>query len=141
MNQCSRAIVRNVINKVVVGCSPKNQESISKDQLGTTDGQANESKEDDTERKMKLENEDSAFNVQNAFIDNSATNFINPVSSNIDDDNAKRYDFKFLIPYIIKYFYIIDETKLILISTMNISETKIPLNFNFFITSEKILRS
>ena len=90
MNQCSRAIVRNVINKVVVGCSPKNQESISKDQLGTTDGQANESKEDDTERKMKLENEDSAFNVQNDFIDNSATNFINSVSSNIDDDNAKR---------------------------------------------------
>ena len=90
MNQCSRAIVRNVINKVVVSCSPKKQESISKDQLGTTDGQANESKEDDTERKMKLENEDSAFNVQNAFIDNSATNFINSVSSNIDDDNAKR---------------------------------------------------
>ena len=99
VNQCSRAIVRNVINKVVVGCSPMKQESISKDQLGTTDGRANESKEDDIERKMKLKNEDAAFNVQNAFIENSTTNFINSVSSssNIDDIDAKRYNFKFLI--------------------------------------------
>ena len=75
------------------------QESISKDQLGTTDGRANESKEDDIERKMKLKNEDAAFNVQNAFIENSTTNFINSVSSssNIDDIDAKRYNFKFLI--------------------------------------------
>ena len=114
MNQCSRAIVRNVINKVVVGCSPSKQESISEDQHGTTDGQAKETKEDDTERKMKSQNEDTTFNVQKAFIENSATNFINSVSSNIDDDNAKRYDFKFLIPYISKYFYTIDEIKLTL---------------------------
>lgn len=102
MNQCSRAIVRNVINKVVVSCSPSKREDISKDQLGTTDGQAKETKEDDTERKMKLQNEDPTFNVQNTFIENSATNFINSVSSssNIDDDNAKRYNLNFLIPYI-----------------------------------------
>ena len=87
VNQCSRAIVRNVMNKVVVGSCPTTQQDISKDQYFTSEGQKHQDEHEKREREMKVNIE--ACDVQTAFIDKSATNFINSVFSSPNSEENK----------------------------------------------------
>ena len=77
------------MNKVVVGCCPTTQGDISKDPcFASEEGQKQQQAKH--EREMKVNNE--GCDVQTAFIDNSATNFINSVfsSSNNEENNIHR---------------------------------------------------
>ena len=85
-------MVRNVMNKVVNDCCSKKPENKNEGLNLPKIGQPNESKKDYSNDKIMVNSDNAPCDVQTAFIDKSATNFINSVcsSSKIVENKIER---------------------------------------------------
>ena len=97
VNQCSRAIVRNVMSKVVVDCCPTKQEENCEDQCFPSKDKQTESERHDFRTRTMVNREDASCDSQTALIDNLATNLNNSVysSSKVDEKKMERYYLRF----------------------------------------------
>ena len=96
VNQCSRAIVRNVMSKVVVDCCPTNQENCENHSFSSKDKQTERDKHDFRIRTM-VNRDGASCDSQTALTDNSTNNLNNSVysPSNVEENEIKRYDLYF----------------------------------------------
>ena len=98
VNQCSRAMVRNVMNKVVVDICPTNQEENCEDQCFPSKDKQAESEKYDFRPRTMADREIASCDSQTALIDNSTTNLNNSVyysPSNVEENKMERYDLRF----------------------------------------------